>query len=60
MDAKERMNIKMGSEEGAADKESFYGEGKYNQSLEGRGGRKAFQWNEIRRCVSHSSLKKQN
>ena len=50
----------MGSEEGAADKESFYGEGKSNQSLEGRGGRKAFQWNEIRRCVSHSSLKKQN
>lgn len=59
MDPKERMNIKMGSEERAADKESFYGEGKSNQSLEGRRGWKAFQWNEIR-CVSHSSLKKQN
>ena len=59
MDPKERMKIKMGSEERAAGKESFYEEGKSNQSLEGRGGWKAFQWNEIG-CISQGSLEKQN
>ena len=59
MDPKGWMTLKMSSEEGAADKESFNGEGKSNQSLEGGGGWKAFQWNE-RRYIRHSSLEKQN